>query len=163
MSHTSRRKFLSTTGTLIAAAAAAPLAGVRPPRAEDAPVPTGHGGSGPRSSPANAWVANQPQYKSVTLYQFTPQLFQPLIGSTFEASDSKGRRVSLRLNAVTDMSQECHGSQAAFALQFQTISGKPLPQGTYQFYTPPLGEFLLFVVPSKPNKSTTYTAVINRL
>ena len=162
MSHTSRRSFLSTAGTLIAAAAAAPLAAVRPPRADEGAAPVGHGVA-PTSSPANTWINNQPQYKTVSLYQFTPQLFQPLVGTTFQAADDKGHRLSLRLMTVQDLSQQCHGSQTAFSLQFQTISGKAMRQGTYQFYTPTLGQFLLFVVPSKPNKNTTYTAVINRL
>ena len=162
MSHTSRRSFLSTAGALIAAAAAAPLEAVRPPRADDAPAPIGPG-RGPASTPTASWVTNQPQIQTVALYQFTPQLFQPLVGTNFQAVDDKGRRLVLRLRSVNDLSKQCRGSQAAFSLQFQIVSGKQLPQGTYQFSTPPLGTFLLFVVPSKPSKAGTYTAVINRL
>jgi hypothetical protein len=99
----------------------------------------------------------------VALYQFTPELFQPLVGTNFQAVDDKGRRLVLRLRSVSDLSKQCNGSQTAFSLQFQMVSGKQLPQGTYQFSTPPLGTFLLFVVPSKPSKTGTYTAVINRL
>ena len=162
MSHTSRRSFLSTAGALIAAAAAAPLEAVRPPRADDAPAPTGPG-RGPVSTPAASWITNQPQIQTVALYQFTPELFQPLVGTNFQAVDDKGRRLVLRLRSVSDLSKQCNGSQTAFSLQFQMVSGKQLPQGTYQFSTPPLGTFLLFVVPSKPSKTGTYTAVINRL
>ena len=162
MSHTSRRSFLSTAGTLIAAAAAAPLAAVRPPRADEGVAPIGHGVA-PTSNPTNAWVTNQPQFKTVVLNQFTPELFQPLVGTTFQAVDDKGRRNTLRLLAVNDLSKQCHGSRTAFSVRFELISGKQLPQGTYQFSAPTLGPFLLFVVPSKASRNATYTAVINRL
>lgn len=158
MSKTSRRAFLASAGTFMAVAAAAPLEAVLPRRAGEDRAP----GTRAPGSAAN-WLAKQPQFQTISLYQFTPQLFQPLVGTTFQAVDGSGRQVALRLITVTDLRQQCRGSQTAFALRFQLLGGKPLPQGTYQFSSPPLGTFLLFVVPSRPSKGATYTAVINRI
>lgn len=159
MSSTSRRSFLATTGALIAAAAATPLEAVRPPLISEPHAPTGPGGH----NPANTWIGNQPQYQTVALYQFTPQSFQPLVGTNFKVTDSQGHRLTLRLMTVSDLSKQCPGSKSAFGLRFQVVAGKPLGQGTYQFYTTTLGTFLLFVVPSIMTSHTTYTAVINRV
>lgn len=164
MSTTSRRSFLATTGALLAAAAAAPLEAVRPPRVEDAPAPSAHGTRAAATSPQGAWMNNQPQYKTVALYQFTPEMLQPLVGTNFNAADSQGHRMTLRLLSVNDLHQECPGSQSAFSMRFQLVGGKAAPQGTYQFFSPPLGSFLMFVVPSnRKAKSPTYTAVFNRI
>lgn len=159
MSTTSRRRFLATAGTLLAAAAAAPLGAVRPPRVEDAPAPT-HGRA---PNAQGAWLSRQPQYQTVSLYQFTPDLFQPLVGTRFTAQDGEGQRMTLRLLSVNDERKQSPGSTTAFSLRFQLVAGKAAPQGTYQFSSPPLGQFLMFVVPSGASKRATYTAVINRL
>ncbi|HXZ29373.1 MAG TPA: hypothetical protein VEG08_15365 [Terriglobales bacterium] len=158
MSKSSRRAFLATTGAFLAAAAALPLQA-----AAQAPAADAGGPAGRASDPANAWLGDQPQYQTISLYQFTPQMFQPLIGSSFVVTDSQGHRLGLRLTAVSDLSKQNPGSRTAFSLSFQQQGGKALEQGTYQFSAPPLGTFLLFVVPSKTLRQTTYTAVVNRL
>lgn len=163
MKSTSRRSFLATAGTLIAAAAVTPMEAVRPPRLEDAPARSGRTGAASPASAANNWVNNQPLVQSTSPYQFTPELFQPLIGTQFKVADSHSQRATLRLMAVDDLKKENLASKTAFALRFQLVGGKSLPQGTYQFFTPPLGTFLMFVVPSRPSKNTSYTAVINRI
>jgi uncharacterized protein DUF6916 len=162
MSTSSRRKFLTTAGTLIAAAAAAPLAAVRPPRLEDAPAGSGRTAT-TTAGQAGAWINKQPLYQSVALFQFTPELFQPLVGTQFKVADSHGQRASLRLMAVSDLKKQNLSSKTAFSLQFQLVGGKALPQGTYQFFTPTLGTFLMFVVPSAAAKNPHYTAIINRI
>ena len=149
MSKSSRRAFLAATGTFLAAAAALPLQAVGQAPAADAGGPAGRA-----SDPANAWLGDQPQYQSISLYQFTPQVFRPLIGSNFVVTDSQGHRLGLRLTAVNDLSRQNPGSRTAFSLSFQQQSGQKLEQGTYQFSTPPLGTFLLFVVPSKTLRQT---------
>lgn len=159
MSKSTRRAFLATAGTFLAVAVAAPAQAVKPLATGEGSVPA------PGHSPgqANTWVNNQPQYQTVSLYQFTPQLFQPLVGATFQVSDGQGHRLSVRLLAVNDLIKQNPGSQTAFSLRFQQKGGTALDQGTYQFSTPSLGKFLLFVVPAKGPRGATYTAIINRI
>ncbi|HUK87730.1 MAG TPA: hypothetical protein VLT85_08710 [Terriglobales bacterium] len=158
MSKSSRRAFLAATGTFLAAAAALPLRAVAQAPAADAGGPAGR-----PSDPAHAWLGERPQDQSMSLYQFTPQLFQPLVGSSFQVADSQGHRLALRLVEVNDLRKQNPGAQTAFSLRFQQQGGKALEQGTYQFSAPPLGTFLLFVVPAKARTGATYTAIINRL
>lgn len=159
MSKSSRRAFLTTAGTFLVAAAAAPLHAVKPLQAVDTPAR----GRGHSSDPASSWLNSQPQYQTISLYQFTPEMLQPLVGSAFQVTDNQGHRLSLRLIAVTDLSKQNPGAKTAFSLRFQQKGGTALEQGTYQFSTPPLGPFLLFVVPSQGPRGATYTAIINRI
>jgi uncharacterized protein DUF6916 len=147
-----RRSFLAGAGTLLAAAAATPLEAIVP----------AHGGANNKPN-VDAWVKGRPQSEVVSQFQWTQDTFTPLVNSNFQVSDSQGNRILLRLVSVEDLRKQNVNSATAFALHFQLVSGKALPQGTYEFYTPSLGKFLLFVVASTKSKGAPYIAIVNRL
>ena len=153
----SRRSFLAGAGTLTALAAAAPLAAIKkvaphtltPPSRATAPAPT-------------VWTDVQ-QFKVVSLYQFTPDLFKRLVGQTFQINGPKGALL-LRLNSVEVYPQAKTGRPTqAFAIHFGYLQGSAVGQGTYEVHNPALGDFLLFMVPAAIMQRPSYTAVINHI
>lgn len=146
-----RRIFLAAAGAVAAAAVTKPLEAT-------VSVITGK----PKSLPGGVGV-------DASLYDFTPQMFQGLLGSRFSVSDPKLGTAQVKLIAVgkvppvtAALAGQPSYRPAAFSLRFQSISGAVLPQGTYTFKSTSLGSFPLLVVPSAATTNRTYTAIINR-
>lgn len=148
-----RRSFLASAGTLLAAAASTPLHAIVPPHAHTPPTPVPN---------PNGWLYGRPQVEYTTQFQWTEETFLPFVNTNFQVNDGSGGRMLLKLLAVDDLRKQTKSS-TAFALRFQVIGGKGLGQGTYEFYNPQLGKFLLFVVAANKSKSAPYVAIINRL
>ncbi len=144
---TSRRSFLTGmagVGTYITVAATTPLGATNVKSIDSA-------------------LTDLPQFNSVKLNEFTPELFQGLLGSTFKVTDHS-TNLSLRLVGV-ELAKQPDGvppNPAMFSLHFRYLSGKALPQGTYQFHHTQLGSFVMFVVPCAKVQKPTYTAIFNR-
>jgi hypothetical protein len=154
----SRRSFLAGAGTLTALAAATPLAAV----ATAAPNMQLKAASS-ATAPAHSVWTNVQQYKVVSQYQFTPELFRRLIGQTFQVKGPKGSLL-LRLNGVEVYPQAKLGrATQAFAIRFGYVQGSAVEQGTYEVHNPALGDFLLFIVPAALVQRPSYTAVINHI
>ena len=157
----SRRSFLAGAGTLTALAATAPLAAVtmadrQPPKA----IPSGKAAL---PAPAPTVFTDVQQYKVVSQYQFTPELFHRLLGQTFQVKGPKGSLL-LRLNSVEVYPQAKLGlATQAFAIHFSYVQGSAVGQGTYEVHNPALGDFLLFIVPAAIMQRPSYTAVINHI
>jgi hypothetical protein len=153
----SRRSFLAGAGTLTALAAAAPLAAVT----TVAPHPL-KATSAAKATAPSVWTDVQ-QYKVVSLYQFTPDLFKRMVGQTFQVKGAKGALL-LRLNSVEVYPQAKTGrATRAFAIHFGYLQGSAVGQGTYEVHNPALGDFLLFMVPAAIMQRPSYTAVINHI
>lgn len=156
-----RRSFLAGAGMLAASAATAPLHAVIPKAGKKVlppvPVPV------PAPNGQDAWLASRPQSELVSQFQWTQDTFQPFLNTNFQVNDSQGKRIVLRLISVQDIRKQNSKSTTAFALGFQLVSGTGFGQGTYEFYNPQLGKFLLFVVAANKSKAAPYVAVVNRL
>ena len=117
-----------------------------------------------------SWAKNASSWVDTTPYQFTPELFEPLIGSKFQVTDASLGSLTMTLTNV-ELPQPKSGAGVAvkstvvsgFALRFRQISGVWLPQGTYQLSLPQLGTFPLFIVPGSKVRPTSYTAIINHV
>lgn len=142
---------------LAAAAATSPLHAV---------VPNGGKRDHPPTPPAKGhdiWLTDPPASQFVSQFQWTQDTFQQFLNTNFQVTDSSGKKIVLRLISVQDIRKQNPSSTTAFALGFQVVSGTGFGQGTYQFYNPQLGTFLLFVVAANKSKSAPYVAIINRL
>jgi hypothetical protein len=147
----SRRSFLAGAAAWIGLAATAPLY---------AEVTADH----------SSWSKNASSWVDTTPYEFTPELFEPLVGSKFRVTDATLGGLTMTLTSV-ELPQAKSGPGTAvksppvsgFALHFRQISGVWLPQGTYQLSLPQLGTFPLFIVPGSKVRPTSYTAIINHI
>ncbi len=163
----SRRSFLAAAGTFLAGAVVSPL-------------------SASRKSKDAEWIDGLPQVEFTALDYYTAGTFNPLIGTKFVASDSEGKRLVLRLNAIESLpepqirSKKTQSLQAnrgirvlpangaaksesrRFSLRFKYVGGTMLEQGTYEFFHSQLGTFLMFVVPSTDTRKLSYTATFNQ-
>jgi hypothetical protein len=118
----------------------------------------------------SSWAKNKSSWVDTTPYEFTPEMFKPLVGSRFKVTDATLGSLIMTLTRV-ELPQAKSGSTTAvvspaisgFALRFRQISGVWLPQGTYQLSLPQLGTFPLFIVPGSKMRPTSYTAIINRV
>jgi hypothetical protein len=112
--------------------------------------------------------------RMATLNGISRQAFEPYIGERFaisQAGQSLGKLTLIEVRELTSASTGANTSKTnaaaraltGFALRFQG-SGGTLPQGTYIFSQPALGEFPLFIVPAGPDvQPRTYTAIFNKL
>ena len=149
-----RRWFLAGTGTVLAAAAASSLPTV--PTAEASAAPS-------RTKGKDVWLGGRPQSEYVAHAMWDQNTFQQFVNTNFHVANGNGDRMVLRLQRVEDLRKQNLKSTTAFALCFQFVSGKVLPQGTYDFSNPQLGRFLLFVVTADKSRNASYVAVVNRL
>jgi hypothetical protein len=148
----SRRKFLVTGQTLLAAAA----------------LPMKFFGA--------AAVLEFGSSNTANMATWTKGTFQPLVNSSFAVRSGSATAAWLTLLSVEDMNSKTQVKTAAmafglkgpkaspavidtFALHFYVI-GETLPQGTYELEHRSLGRFSLFVVPSG---TSTYTAIISHI
>jgi hypothetical protein len=147
----SRRRFIVTGHALVAAAAL--------------PFRALGGAANPGSTPFHA----------VDLRSLTRASFLPLVNSNFAVTSGTSAAAWFTLLSVEDMNPKSAAtttmavapkklkSAAAqtdtYALHFHA-TGEQLPQGTYKFQHPLLGEFSLFIVPSGTN---TYAAIVSHL
>lgn len=107
------------------------------------------------------------------------QLFEGLVGTSFQVSAPNGNAASLQLAAVEDLPALVpvntasmavpppHSSSpavvtAGFILSFTGGPSTGLAQGTYLFQHSALGQFQLFIVPQAQTPQA-YTAVFNQL
>jgi hypothetical protein len=114
------------------------------------------------------------QEKMAALDGVSRQAFEPYVGERFaisQAGRSLGKLTLIEVRELTSASTGANSSKTnaaaqaltGFALRFQG-SGGTLPQGTYTFSQPALGEFPLFLVPAGPDvQPRTYTAIFNKL
>ena len=155
----SRRSFLAGAGSVTALAAATPLAAVATAAPNVHPLKAASSATAPAQS---VWT-NVQQYKVVSQYQFTPELFKRLIGQSFQVKGPKGALL-LRLNSVEVYPQAKMGlATQAFAIHFSYMQGSAVGQGTYEVHNPALGDFLLFIVPAAIMQRPSDTAVINHI
>ncbi len=76
-------------------------------------------------------------------------MFQPLKGKGFKLQTLDGQTIPVTLTNVEEFRQ--YAKTEAFDLVFHSRGHEALPQGTYRFSHPKLGEMSLFMVPS-PSK-----------
>ena len=97
---------------------------------------------------------------------FTPETFEPHVGTEFELTDADARAAgvtALRLDGVERRAERAHGERTTpFSLVFSAAAR--LPQRTYEMHHPALGDVAIFVVPIAADASsgrTTFEAVFN--
>jgi hypothetical protein len=142
----SRRSFLAGAAALVGASATAPLLASQTPSTSN-------------------WDTNATNWVDTTAYNFTPGLFEKLVGRTFSVKDSTRGSLKMTLTRVTApaASNKSLPAVTGFTLHFQQTSGTWLPQDTYQVSINELGTFPLFIVPATAARPTNYVAVINRI
>lgn len=142
---------------LAAAAATSPLHAVVPKGGKKDLTP---------AAPAKGhdiWGTEPPANEFLSQFQWTQSTFQQFLNTNFQVTDGVGKKIVLRLISVQDSRKQNPKSTTAFTLGFQVVSGTGFGQGTYEFYNPQLGKFLLFVVAANKSRSAPYVAVVNRL
>jgi len=114
-------------------------------------------------------------FHAVDLRSLTRASFLPLVNSNFAVASGTSPTAWFTLLSVEDMNPKSAATTAmavapkklkaaaaqtdTYALHFYA-TGERLPQGTYKFQHPLLGEFSLFIVPSGTN---TYAAIVSHL
>ncbi|MEP7075405.1 MAG: twin-arginine translocation signal domain-containing protein [Acidobacteriota bacterium] len=102
------------------------------------------------------------------LSRLTWSSFLPYVNTDFTFRDTSGRSTTLVLTNMTDSKPEkfvqTSAKQECFAMTFKGPAKGSLSQNTYSVEHFALGKFDLFITfLGKTSKSSTYTAVINRL
>lgn len=103
------------------------------------------------------------------VFWFTYETFEPYVGGIFQAPNSRGELVELRLeratkyvasNTVTKRSRRSD----SFSLMFKASEGLPPFTSIHSIRHPALGEFDLFLTPKRgPEGEFLYEAVINHV
>ena len=95
---------------------------------------------------------------------FSPDTFEPHVGSEFSIKRGPGPLVLLQLDKVDRHEPRSHGDRRdPFALLFVGPGGQPLPQAIYPMDHDMLGRLDIFVVPigPLPDGRQQYEAVFN--
>jgi hypothetical protein len=89
--------------------------------------------------------------------------FLPLLRSSFQMTDDRGRSVAVVLSKVSDLSPAVKpAEQNRFSLLFDGPLAQPWPQRTYHFHHPAIGTVDLFAVPvDRPVSVRHYQAIIS--
>lgn len=83
--------------------------------------------------------------------------FAPLLGHVFDVDAGTARMRLVEVGALPN----CSDRECSFHLQFQVISGQPVPQGSWTIEHPRLGSHLVFLSPNDAN-AMQVEAVFNR-
>lgn len=103
------------------------------------------------------------------VFWFTDETFQPYVGGIFQAPNSLGQLVELRLEdlqklVVSNTLTKRAGRTDSFSLLFKAAEGLPPFTSIHSIKHPALGEFDLFLTPIKGEVGEfLYEAVINHV
>lgn len=116
-------------------------------------------------APLRALTATAPHSQTermdVKLSQMHSSTFKALRDRKFQVQTEQGERLQFKLEHVDNQTHSERLEQ--FSLVFRETAGKSVPQGTYRFKHPQLGQFNLFVVPTGYPTQDTYQAAFSRL
>jgi hypothetical protein len=103
------------------------------------------------------------------VFWFTFETFEPYVGGIFQAPNSLGKLVELRLESctkylVTNKLTKRAGRTDSFSLLFKASEGLPPFTSIHSIKHPALGEFDLFLTPLKGQDGEfLYEAIINHV
>jgi hypothetical protein len=105
------------------------------------------------------------------LFYFTEATFRPYLNGFFQAPNSRGKLVTLKLvsvtgykvNAATRLSTAKARETRSFSLMFQSSQRLPPLTSIHQVSHPALGKFDLFLSPREKDGEFYYEAVFNHL
>jgi hypothetical protein len=94
--------------------------------------------------------------------ELTLETFKPAVGQTFTVGEEGGTTAELLLVEATAEDAGAQAARSPFSLLFHGPVEPFLPQATYRFAHPSLGELGIFIVPlGRDEHGTTYEAVFN--
>jgi hypothetical protein len=97
-------------------------------------------------------------YDALNLFKFST--FSGQVGTTFQIQIGKSKVNTTLLEARRRIPSD----DRCFSLQFKSLSGNALKQGTYLFDHSWLGRFAMFIVPAGgDSKGSFFRAVFNRI
>jgi hypothetical protein len=92
--------------------------------------------------------------------ELTLDAFAPAVGETFTVGEEGGTTVDLLLVEATAQEAAPQAPRPPFSLLFHGPVEPFLPQATYRFVHPSLGEMGIFIVPlGRDEHGTTYEAL----
>ncbi len=101
---------------------------------------------------------------SPSLADLGPSFFEPVVGTRLELVDEPSGLVAsaLELKSVDPLPSTVQGREQPFSILLEGDCDPRIPQGTYLFRHPALGDLPLFIVPIRErNGVRQYEAIFN--